>query len=128
MLELELDMRGRVIEAPSGLDDEAIARGPIVLAFDTRLVPIRSGVTVPPMLRYEFDSTEDGYIDLERTEGDPAMWMVFNVPLKDEGGYKHTLPMCDYVSAGNTWQDGNRFRVWIQQPFDFRHLYTNTYR
>ena len=125
VLELELDMRGRVIEAPSGLDDEAIARGPIVLAFDTRLVPIRSGVTVPPMLRYEFDSTEDGYIDLERTEGDPAMWMVFNVPLKDEGGYKHTLPMCDYVSAGNTWQDGNRFRVWIQQPFDFRHLYTN---
>ena len=96
-----------------------------MLAFDTRLVPIRSGVTVPPMLRYEFDSTEDGYIDLERTEGDPAMWMVFNVPLKDEGGYKHTLPMCDYVSAGNTWQDGNRFRVWIQQPFDFRHLYTN---
>lgn len=33
--------------------------------------------------------------------------------------------MCDYTSAGNTWQEGNIFRVWAQQPFDFRHLYTN---
>ena len=125
VLELVLDMRGRVIEAPSGLDDKAIARGPIVLSFDTRLVPVRTGVSVPPMLRYEFDSSEDGYIYLQRTKGNEAMWMTFDVPLKDEGGNKHTLPMCDYASAGNTWQEGNRFRVWVQQPFDFRHLYTN---
>ncbi|MDR1723076.1 MAG: glycoside hydrolase family 127 protein [Tannerella sp.] len=55
----------------------------------------------------------------------PAIWMTFNVPVTDEGGGKHYLPMCDYSSAGNTWQNGNLFRVWIPQPFDFRHLYIN---
>lgn len=33
--------------------------------------------------------------------------------------------MCDYASAGNSWQEGNLFRTWIPQPFDFRHLYVN---
>ena len=25
----------------------------------------------------------------------------------------------------NSWKEGNIFRVWTQQPFDYRHLYTN---
>jgi DUF1680 family protein len=126
-IEITLDLRARVIDAPSGVSDAAIMRGPVVLAFDTRLVPFRTGVTEPPMLRYEFLKNKDSqYIDLEWVEpSDPAIWMSFNVPLKDEAGRRHTLPMCDYTSAGNTWNEGNLFRVWIQQPFDFRHLYTN---
>lgn len=43
----------------------------------------------------------------------------------DEAGERHELPMCDYASAGNSWGEGNLFRVWIPQPFDFRHLYIN---
>ena len=127
VIELELDMRGRVIDAPSGVGDAAIMRGPIVLAFDTRLVPRRDGVSEPPMLRYEFERDKDNFIELKRTgnSGIDAMWMTFDVSLTDESGAHHTLPMCDYQSAGNTWQEGNLFRVWMQQPFDFRHLYTN---
>ncbi len=124
-VELVMDFRGRVVKAPSGVDDAAIMRGPIVLAFDTRLVPYRSGVTEPPMYRYKFIDN-NGFIDLEQVTPEiPDIWMQFKVPLKDEAGSTHSLEMCDYTSAGNTWEEGNLFRVWIQQPFDFRHLYIN---
>ena len=116
-----------MVDAPSGVGDAAIVRGPIVLAFDSRLIPRRDGVTEPPMYRYEFMRDTDNYIDVQLVENPetPAIWMTFDVPCKDEAGNKHILRMCDYTSAGNTWQEGNIFRVWAQQPFDFRHLYTN---
>jgi len=126
-IEITLDMRARVVEAPSGLNDAAIMRGPIVLAFDTRLVPFRTGVETPPMYRYKFLNNTDGTIDVKLAENPsiPALWMTFDVPLVDESGGKHYLQMCDFTSAGNTWTEGNLFRVWIPQPFDFRHLYVN---
>ena len=67
-IELDLDMRARVVDAPSGSGDRAIVRGPVVLAFDTRLIPRRDGVSEPPMYRYEFDCDADGYIDAMPTE------------------------------------------------------------
>lgn len=123
---LDLDMRGRVVDAPSGVGDAAIMRGPIVLAVDTRLIPRRDRVD-PPMYRYEFIRDADGYIELSPTgnSGVDAIWMTYDVPVCDEAGNPHSIPMCDYASAGNTWQEGNLFRVWIQQPFDFRQLYTS---
>ena len=127
-VELILDLRARVVNAPSGVNDAAIVRGPIVLAFDSRLVPRRDGVTVPPMYRYKFLKTAGTeYIDVELMDNsnNSDIWMTFNVPLADEAGGKHYLPMCDYQSAGNTWKEGNVFRTWVSQPFDFRHLYIN---
>ncbi len=126
-IEIAFDIRARVVEAPSGLNDAAIMRGPVVLAFDTRLVPFRTGVDAPPMYRYKFLENTDGYMDVKLVDNPeiPAMWMTFEVPLADEAGGKHSLRMCDYTSAGNTWEEGNLFRVWIPQPFDFRHLYVN---
>jgi len=125
---LKTDLKAFVADAPSGDNDAAIQRGPIVLSFDTRLVPARDGVETPPMYRYKFlKNPENGSIDIQPvvTSEIPDIWMTFNVPVTDEGGGKHYLPMCDYSSAGNTWQNGNLFRVWIPQPFDFRHLYIN---
>ena len=125
-INITFDMQARVVDAPSGLNDAAIMRGPIVLAFDTRLVPARFGVETPPMYRYKFMKNADNEsIDVKLTvnPGIPSIWMTFDVPMIDEGGGKHTLQMCDYTSAGNTWEEGNLFRVWIPQPFDFRHLY-----
>ena len=37
--------------------DAAIRRGPVILASDTRLIPFRHGVEVPPMYRYSFRKT-----------------------------------------------------------------------
>ena len=127
-IEIALDMRARVVDMPSGLNDAAIMRGPIVLAFDTRLVPFRTYVEVPPMYRYKFlRNTDNETIEVKLVENPevPAIWMTFDVPVADEAGGKHVLRMCDYTSAGNTWEEGNLFRVWIPQPFDFRHLYIN---
>jgi DUF1680 family protein len=125
-IEIIFDLRARVVVAPSGVNDAAIMRGPVVLAFDTRMEPFRTGVDKPPMYRYKF-MKEAGYINVEMIENKehPDIWMTFNVPVADEAGGKHLLKMCDYPSAGNTWEEGNLFRVWIQQPFDFRHLYIN---
>ncbi len=123
---LDFDMTAKVVEDPAGSGDAAIVRGPVVLSFDTRLIPRRDGVDVPPMYRFEFEKGKDGTIELEEVRGhSQSMWMVFNVPCLDEGGGRHLLPLCDYASAGNTWQEGNLFRVWTPQPFDFRHLYVN---
>jgi DUF1680 family protein len=125
-IEVIFDLRARVVNAPSGVNDAAIMRGPVVLAFDTRLQPLRFGVDTPPMYRYKF-LEKAGYTNVERMEHSeyPDIWMTFNVPVMDEAGEKHFLKMCDYQSAGNTWEEGNLFRVWVQQPFDFRHLYIN---
>ena len=126
-VEIELDMRARAVDAPSGVGDMAVVRGPIVLAFDSRLIPRRDGVTEPPMYRYEFQRDAEGYVDVRKVDdaGVPALWMTFDVPCVDEAGGQHRMRMCDYASAGNSWTEGNIFRVWTPQPFDFRHLYTN---
>ncbi len=126
-IELLLDMTSHIVDAPSGVPDAAIQRGPIVLAFDSRLVPFRHGVDKPPMYRYKFLNNGDNTVDvtLVRQPTVKEIWMTFLVPLVDEAGKRHELPMCDYASAGNSWQEGNLFRVWIPQPFDFRHLYIN---
>jgi DUF1680 family protein len=125
-VEIAFDLQARVVEAPSGLNDAAIMRGPMVLAFDTRLEPFRFGVETPPMYRYKFQRNED-YTEVELMENVeyPDIWMTFRIPVTDEAGGIHFLKMCDYPSAGNTWKEGNLFRVWIPQPFDFRHLYVN---
>ncbi|MEA4917812.1 glycoside hydrolase family 127 protein [Proteiniphilum sp.] len=126
-IEISFDMKSYVVDAPSGVPDAAIQRGPIVLAFDSRLVPFRHGVEAPPMYRYSFMKNEDNSIDVSLVSTPPVkeIWMTFQVPLLDEAGERHELPMCDYASAGNSWKEGNLFRVWIPQPFDFRHLYIN---
>jgi len=125
IIDLELDMRTRVEYAPSGTGDQALIRGPIVLAFDSRMIPPQPSPQSIPMYRYEFHHNQDGdFVDAElRPSSDPSIWMSFLVTVHDEAGNLHKLPMCDYTSAGNLWTDGNVFRTWIQQPFDVRHLY-----
>lgn len=126
-IELLFDMTSHIVAAPSGVPDAAIQRGPIVLAFDSRLVPFRHGVDTPPMYRYKFMNNGDNTVDVTLVNQPPVkeIWMTFQVPVVDEAGKRHELPMCDYASAGNSWQEGNLFRVWIPQPFDYRHLYIN---
>ena len=126
-IEISFDMTSRVVDAPSGVPDATIQRGPIILAFDSRLVPFRHGVDIPPMYRYTFMKGKDNTIDVSLVKKPLVneIWMTFQVPVVDEAGKRHVLPMCDYASAGNSWQEGNLFRVWIPQPFDFRHLYIN---
>jgi DUF1680 family protein len=145
---LELDLRGRIIRAPSGAPQQAIMRGPVVLAFDNRLVPEQiatiwlisqpyqyenliskegKGYVLP---KYNFPPAgEQGYIDLKPVASpDKNIWMAFEVPffvrpVHFMGHHEKKIIMCDYASAGNAWSPDNLFRVWLPQPFFMGTIY-----
>lgn len=102
---LTLDLRGRLLEKNQS---QAIMRGPVVLARDSRF--------------------DDGFVELTPANGNFA-WMNFTVPmtmgtdLEGKEGVKQ-IRLCDFASAGNTWDKSVRYKVWlpktlnvIQQPY-----------
>jgi hypothetical protein len=123
-VEISFDFRTRVITAPSGVSDKALVRGPIVLAFDSRLVPYIPYGFTPPLYRYQYAKSAQ-FLDVKPVsdESHPEIWMTFDVPFVDEAGQAHTHRLCDFSSAGNAWTKGNVLRVWMPQPFDYRHNY-----
>jgi DUF1680 family protein len=140
-IRLELDLRGRIVTAPGSVNDQAVMRGPIVLALDNRFVKAENynlwllpdgtkwnhvdelgGLNyVLPKPTTTATSAEQ-YIELTPVREKPAdVWMAFEVPFL----YRYThffdhkkisLVMCDYASAGNLYDENNLFRVWLPQP------------
>ncbi|WP_461055405.1 glycoside hydrolase family 127 protein [Spirosoma arcticum] len=118
---LTLDMRGRVERTGTKpAEYVAILRGPMLLARDSRI----AGLTdVDEIISPALD--KDGFLPLEHTGTDQnGIWMRFNAPFLI-GTYRSgeylkpvSLPLCDYVSAGNTYDGTSRFRVWFQQLVD----------
>jgi DUF1680 family protein len=96
---LEFDFRARVVAAPGDPRYVAITRGPLVLARDQRLqagdvdlpVKLKAGDTVAltPVARRS-----------------PGIRQVFAVAGAE-------LRVCDFASAGNTWEKDSRYRVWL---------------
>jgi DUF1680 family protein len=147
-IQLEFDLRGRIIRAPGSVNDLAVMRGPIVLALDNRMVKndnfnlwlLPSGTKwnfkdelgglkyVLPSLTQTTDSPEQ-YIDLTPSASKPAnVWMAFEVPFLFR--YTHffahkqiNLVMCDYASAGNEYSEKNLFRVWLPQPLFMNNVF-----
>ncbi|MBN1346026.1 MAG: glycoside hydrolase family 127 protein [Phycisphaerae bacterium] len=109
-IELELDMRGRIVRFPDSAQRYvAVERGPIVLARDIRL---GDGAIHDPV---SLAIASDGFIDLKRASPPDGFWMVFDVPLTPKpGGAAKRIRMCDYSSAGSTWNPKTSdFRVWL---------------
>lgn len=100
---LSFDLSVAVQEAPGQPGFFALTRGPIVLARDARL-----GGNVDEPVGFDFART--GPLTFRRiTQPTPAgVWLCFDV--FDAQG--RSLRFCDYASAGNTWSDESRFRVW----------------
>ena len=103
-LELQLDMRCRLIQAPSNSDPKredfvALMRGPVVLARDENLDPAYDQpVTVVADRGYVQVIPEDSQI--------PGTRMQYRVPV--EGGF---ISMVDYASVNN-W-DGSHICTWL---------------
>jgi DUF1680 family protein len=120
LIELNLDMRGRVVHMGSESESVAIFRGPVLLSRDSRLGEPEIDAVISPI------ADKDGYIELEpATEKNPELWMEFNVPFMPEsyleGGPKPIkVALCDYASAGNSKEGHPFFKVWLPQLFDPR--------
>jgi DUF1680 family protein len=118
IINLSLDMRGRVVTLGKYPENLAIQRGPIVLARDARLGQPHIDAVVKPLVNKE------GFIDLKPVAiNSHGIWMSFKSSFKaetnkeeDSGAVEITL--CDYASAGNTIDEHSWFRVWLPQSFD----------
>jgi uncharacterized protein len=120
---LDLDMRGRIVELKNPAEGQppyfSILRGPIVLAKDSRLSDIPVDEVCSPKGR------DQNYITLRPVENKPDWaWMSFEAGFSIgsflEGHYGNTkwIPLCDFMSAGNSWDYDSRFRVWYHQVND----------
>ena len=114
-VEISLDMRGRMVKR-NGY--QAIVRGPVVLARDSRFndgfVDESSVVQV-----------KDGFVELLPLQNKPEnMWMSFTAPLvlgtdlEGETRNPKQVGFCDFGSAGNTWKEGTRYRVWLPETLN----------
>ncbi len=118
-VQLEFDMRGRILWEPP--NQVAIARGPLVLSMDDRLV---KPATRPYPVA--LDISRKPWIEL-RPNPDAARrigaWVAMDVPMVHQG-VGVWLPttgtvwvtFCDYATAGNQYNSNNRFRTWFPQP------------
>lgn len=120
---LTLDMRGRLERIAGTPDYLAIVRGPVVLARDKRMTGDADvDEIITPVL------TKDGYVPLEmiETSNKENIWMSFKTPCMvgsyraEESAKPVSLTFCDYSSAGNTYSEASRFRVWFPQLLDPR--------
>lgn len=105
---LKLDMRTRMVRLEQMA---AFERGPVVFARDSRF---GDGDVDECMSA----SRKDGIVEAQMTEAPAGMWMVLTVPMM-RGGYAEQrvddcqIRLCDFASAGNTWDQHLRYRVWI---------------
>ena len=109
---LELDMRGRVVEQNNY---QAIVRGPVTLARDSRF---GDGFVDETSVIEQ----KDGYVELTPVGSDFA-WMAFTAPMKmgtdlEGSGDAKQIHLCDFGSAGNTWERSIRYRVWLPKTLN----------
>ena len=121
-VELNFDMPGTVETDPGGDDFIALKRGPVVLTLDSRLCP----GAIKTALRLKVDNNGDVMLkpnpEAARKYG---LWMVFDTVFKTRDGDERILPLCDFASAGNTWNENSLYRVWLKQPLDLSKVWKN---
>ncbi|MFH0921278.1 MAG: beta-L-arabinofuranosidase domain-containing protein [Fibrobacterota bacterium] len=100
VIRLKLDLRGRILNAPSGSGNQAIMRGPIVLSFNRD-----SSLGLPG--NYQFDSADAATI--ARLASPAGKWAAFSVPLVSCDGEKREIKMFDYATVGNAL-------LWLSSP------------
>lgn len=127
-IKLELDMRGRLVRSGQLPENLAIVHGPIVLARDSRFPGPSIDSWITPL------TDKDGYVNLELADQKQEdFWMLFKSeckygPSQKAGDLKGKLILCDYASAGNTYDERSRFRVWFPQLIDPQSFDNRNYK
>jgi hypothetical protein len=91
-----------VEDAVPHADAFALVRGPLVLASDRRL----DDDGVDPILAH-WDPQDPP--KLERIAAPEGIWAAFEATSDAQG----TVRLCDFSSAGNTWDQRSRFSTWF---------------
>lgn len=93
----------------------AIERGPIVYARDSRFNDgfVDEVVTIP---------NKDGIIQMKTEENGKDMWITVSVPMvrgtyNDASKDTRHIRLCDFASAGSTWDERIRYRVWLPKLY-----------
>jgi DUF1680 family protein len=111
---LSFDMTGRIVNLNN---NQAIMRGPLVLARDSRF---HDGFVYESAVVRE----NNGQVDLKPATAPAGVWMSFTAPLvlgtDLEGEFKNPrqVSFCDFASAGNTWGEDSRYKVWIPKTLN----------
>jgi DUF1680 family protein len=116
---LTLDLRSRLVNLKGF---QAVVRGPVVLARDTRFDD--GDVDEAAVI-----SSQKNYVELKVSDKKVVnTWMAFTVPMvvgtNLEGADRNPRPvhMVDFGSAGNTWEENSRYRVWIKNPLNVMNM------
>lgn len=118
-VELCLDMRMRIVDAPDKNGQVALKRGPIVLALDDRLASSKQNLQG----LLDRDAISQGKSMLNPVAaGKAGVWLAVDVPFIVDGNQR-MFTFCDYASAGNQWSSTNRYRTWLPQPLNFETVY-----
>lgn len=119
-IQIQFEMEGRLVRLGGNPDHAAIARGPLVLARDSRLAgPLMESIIAPV-------PDGPGTIRLRKVASiNPGIWMQFEAAFipesyKEAGAKPILVSFCDYASAGNSMDSFPFFKVWMPQLFDPR--------
>jgi DUF1680 family protein len=116
---LKLDLSGRLISLNG---HQAISRGPILLARDSRF---NDGFVDETAVIQQKENLVELIPAVEKPDN---IWMSFTAPLvlgtDLEGEFRNPQPIhfCDFASAGNTWSRDSRYRVWIPQTLNVMNV------
>lgn len=112
---LSLDLRGRLTELNG---KQALMRGPIVLARDSRFQDgcVRDAGVI---------QHKDGYVELQTVTSPDNMWITVTAPVVVGTDFENfskpvQIHFCDFASAGNTWDENQRYNVWMQKTINIR--------
>ncbi|MES2830018.1 MAG: beta-L-arabinofuranosidase domain-containing protein [Bacteroidota bacterium] len=114
VIDIELDMRGRVEVIGNRPAYVSIMSGPILLARDETLNGINMGAIVSPV-------NYNGFVTLEHVPSGEN-WLQVKVKIspesyKEAGDKPVTIDLCDYASAGNL-RELTLFKSWFPQLID----------
>lgn len=112
-ISLKLDLRAHLVELN---EMQAIVRGPIVLARDSRF---NDGFVDETSVI----NNKDGYVELVPVKAPDFAWMAFTAPMVlgaelESNNIVRQIMFCDFASAGNTWDKTQRYRVWLPKTLN----------
>ena len=115
-ISIQLDLRARLVEKNQA---QAIVRGPIVLARDSRF---NDGFVDETSVIV----SKDGYVELTSVQAPDFAWLAFTAPMVlgsdlESNRTPRVVHFCDFASAGNTWDKTQRYRVWLPKTLNVMH-------